>query len=82
MANTLTHETAATLLDKLATDDGFREHMLGDPVAAMASVGVKVDPASVPHVRKLPSKQEIQANAAAMKEKLSGKAGMVFFVMA
>lgn len=82
MANTLTHETAANLLDKLANDDGFREHLLGDPVGAMATVGVKVDPTSVPHVRKLPSKQEIQANAAAMKEKLHGKEGMVFFVLA
>jgi putative modified peptide len=82
MASTLTHETASALLDKLGNDDGFREHLLGDPVAAMESVGVKVDPASVPHVRKLPSKQEIQANAAAMKEKLNGKSGMVFFVLA
>ncbi|MFO1493642.1 MAG: NHLP-related RiPP peptide [Lysobacterales bacterium] len=82
MADTLTHESATHLLDKLANDDGFREHLLGDPVAAMASVGVKVDPASVPHVRKLPSKEEIKANAAAMKEKLHGKSGMVFFVLA
>lgn len=77
----LTHEHAKALLDKLAGDDGFREKLLGDPVAALASVGVKVDPTSVPHVRSLPSKAEVKANAEAMHTKLQGAAGMGIFLL-
>lgn len=81
MSDQLTHETAKTLLHKLSTDDRFREQLLGDPAGALASVGVKVDPASVPHVRSLPSKAEVQANAEALHAKLQGNAGMAIFLL-
>jgi|CXWL01.1.fsa_nt_gi putative modified peptide len=81
MTTTLTQDHASSLLDKLANDDAFREQLLGDPVAAMASVGVKVDPATVPAVRKLPSRAEVSANADALQGRLQGNSGMGIFVL-
>ena len=78
---TLTQDHASSLLDKLANDDAFREQLLADPVAAMASVGVKVDPATVPAVRRLPSKAEVGANSDALQSKLQGNSGMGIFVL-
>lgn len=76
----LDHDTAHKLLDKLANDSDFREHVLGDPVGAMAKLGVTVDPATVPHKRALPSKAEVKANLEALHTKLTSKAGMIFFL--
>lgn len=70
-----------TLLEKLATDDAFREHLLGDPVAALAAHGITLDPAHVPAVRSLPSKAGIAADHAALKEKLSSDVGMYPFLL-
>jgi len=74
-----TPETVDALLEKLGSDDQFREHMLGDPVGALATLGMQVDPSSVPTVRKLPPKEAIRANREAMKGQMTGKLGMVFF---
>jgi putative modified peptide len=76
---TYTPEAIDQLLDKLSSDDEFREHFLGNPALALHTVGVHVDPAQVPAVRKLPSKDAIKANKDAMKSKLDGKAGLFFF---
>jgi putative modified peptide len=67
------------LLKKLATDDAFRELMQSDPVKAMESIGITVDPAEVPDVRTLPSKESIAADQAAHKVKLVGNAEMDVF---
>lgn len=76
----LDHDTAHQLLDKLANDSDFREQLLGDPVGAMAKLGVSVDHATVPHQRALPSTAEVKANLEALHTKLTSKAGMVFFL--
>ncbi len=81
MTTTLTQEHASTLLDKLANDDAFREQLLGDPVSAMASIGVKVDPATVPAVRRLPSKAEASANTDALQARVQAKSGMAAFFL-
>ena len=78
---TLTQHHAASLLDKLANDDSFRDQRIADPVAAMALVGVKVDPSTVPTNRRLPSKAEVSANADALQSKLQGNSGMGIFVL-
>ncbi len=81
MTQLLTPETTRKLIDKLATDDGFREQLLGDPVAAMASLGVSVDPSHVAAKRTLPAKATIAANRDAICQRLQGTAGMgVFFI--
>jgi putative modified peptide len=56
------------LLDRLAKDDAFREKALGDPVAAFAEHGFRVDPSEVPTVRRLPSKQAL----ATERERIKG----------
>ncbi|PWF48655.1 NHLP-related RiPP peptide [Massilia glaciei] len=67
------------LLKKLATDDAFRELMQSDPVKAMDSIGITVDPADVPDVRTLPSKESIAADQDAHREKLVGNSEMDVF---
>lgn len=74
-----TAEHVDTLLGKLESDDAFREQMLGDPVAALGSLGMEVDPSTVPKVRTLPAKEAIRANRDAIKGQITGKVGMIFF---
>ncbi|SFU93015.1 NHLP-related RiPP peptide [Pseudoduganella namucuonensis] len=70
-----------TLLDYLASDEAFRERMLGDPVGALGSIGITLDPAQVPAVRSLPSKESIAADRDAIKQKLGGTVGMLPFFL-
>jgi putative modified peptide len=69
------------LLDRLGSDDAFREKFLGDPAAALAEHGVEVDPASVPAVRNLPSKDALRSQRDAIKSKVDGKLGMGWFLL-
>ena len=69
------------LLGRLGSDDAFREKFLGDPVTAFAEHGVEVDPAEVPAVRTLPSKDAFQKQAAAIREKANGKSCLAFFAL-
>jgi len=68
-----------TVLDKLAHDGAFRAAMAGDPVAAMAGIGITLDPADVPAQRSLPSGQHIAADLVAIKDKLESAAAMIPF---
>jgi putative modified peptide len=63
------------LLDRLGSDDAFREKFLGDPAAALA------EPASVPAVRNLPSKDALRSQRDAIKSKVDGKLGMGWFLL-
>jgi putative modified peptide len=47
------------VLELLATDQGFREQMLGDPASALKPYGISVDTSKVPAVRSLPSMAEV-----------------------
>lgn len=76
-----TPEIVDQLLDKLSTDDAFREQFLGNPALVLHTMGVTVDPAQVPAVRKLPSKADIQKNRDAIKAKLEGRAGLMIFLV-
>ena|GEM_PF-1841835 len=66
-------------LDKLAHDGAFRADLARDPVAALAGIGITLNPADVPAVRSLPSAQRIAADLAAVKDKLESAAAMVLF---
>jgi putative modified peptide len=76
-----TSEQLDKLLDRLGSDDQFREKFLGDPAGALAEQGVQIDPASVPAVRNLPTKQALQSDRAAIKAKCEGKVGMGWFLL-
>ncbi|PKM08292.1 MAG: putative modified peptide [Gammaproteobacteria bacterium HGW-Gammaproteobacteria-4] len=82
MSNTcFTPEVVDTLLDKLSSDDQFREQFLGNPALVLHTLGVDVDPAQVPSVRRLPSKEVLKANREAIKAKLSGQVGLIIFLV-
>lgn len=71
----------STVLDKLASDDQFREQLLGDPVKALADLGITLDPSHVPAVRSLPSKDSIAADQSALHSKLVSSDRMVIFLL-
>jgi putative modified peptide len=69
------------ILDRLATDDAFREQLLGDPKSALAPYGLEVDESRVPAVRTLPSKERIASARDEMKAQLGGNLGLVIFLL-
>lgn len=79
MSNTLSDETAAKLLDKLASDDDFRALFQKDPRQALAQVGhAPAADASVTDgiwncmtVSKLADKQAIAASRDTLRKQLS-----------
>lgn len=76
-----TPEIVDKLLDQLSSDDQFREQFLGNPALVLHTMGVDVDPAQVPSVRRLPSKASLKANRDAIKSKLAGSAGLIWFLV-
>jgi putative modified peptide len=84
MSFNLSPETADALLEKLATDDGFRALFQKDPRAALAQVGDKASADSAIEegawscmaVGELASKETIQATRDALRKQLvSAQAG-------
>lgn len=79
MSNTLSDETAAKLLDKLATDDDFRDLFQKNPRQALADVGhAPAADASVKEglwtclsVSKLADKKDIAASRDTMRQHLA-----------
>jgi len=71
----------SAVLDKLAADDGFREHLLGDPVAALGSLGISISPDTIPAVRRLPSKDVIASDRDNLHNSLVSNLRMVPFIL-
>lgn len=78
---TLSNEQLSQILQRLSTDDAFREALLGDPVGTLKQYGVEVDPASVPHARSLLPKNATASQLDALKTKIEGKAGLALFLL-
>jgi putative modified peptide len=76
MANTLASNVVATLLDKLGSDDAFRELFQKNPAAALQQAGAsKADAESCAHCMKpgkLASKDAIKASKQALTAQLTG----------
>lgn len=69
------------ILDKLAGDDKFRAHLLTDPVAALAAIGVTLRPDQVPEELCLPSKAEVAADRDELQKQLETTALMIPFLL-
>ncbi|WP_162242017.1 NHLP-related RiPP peptide [Duganella sp. Leaf126] len=76
-----TVDQLSAMLAKLATDDDFRDRMLGDPVRTLRALGIELDPAKVPAARTLPAKQLVAADHAALESKQAGERSMVLFLL-
>ena len=74
------HELSV-VLSKLATDDDFRERLLSNPVAALAGLGITIDPALVPAQRTLPSKGSIVTDHSVLRKRLETTNNMVIFLL-
>jgi putative modified peptide len=70
------------LLDRLSTDSAFREKILGDPAAGLAEYGFRVDPAEIPAVRRLPSKEDLVAQREKIKGGVADHVCLIFFAQA
>jgi putative modified peptide len=69
------------LLSKLAGDDAFRQSFLADPGIALGGLGLRIDAASIPALRRLPSKEVIAASRHAIQGKLENAAGAIPFFL-
>ncbi|WP_374603403.1 NHLP-related RiPP peptide [Arenimonas sp.] len=73
MSRPLSDKTASALLDKLASDDGFRDRFMANPKAATLSLGTD-DPAAddLPDapIAQLAPKESFLASGATMRESL------------
>ena len=69
------------LLDRLSHDDAFREHVLGDPAAALKEYGLEVDPGAMHKARKLPSKDELKSSRKAVNDKVAGNLGLIILLV-
>lgn len=76
-----TVDQLTTMLNKLASDDGFRDRLLGDPVRALSALGITLDPSKVPAVRSLPSKDVAAADHAVLESAQAGQAHMILFLL-
>jgi putative modified peptide len=70
-----------SLLNRLATDDAFREHVLGDPSSALQEYGLEVHPEALQKPRKLPSKEELQKSREAVKDKVGNNLGLIILLV-
>ncbi|MCG2584857.1 NHLP-related RiPP peptide [Massilia sp. TS11] len=71
-----------TLLDKLATDDAFRDQLSADPLGTLASIGLTPDPSEVPATPTLPPKHVVAANRATLHAALTaGNEDFIYFFL-
>lgn len=75
------HSDLDSLLHKLSSDDGFRARLLGDPVAALGSLGIELAPGQIPSQRCLPAKDAIVLDRMALMSKLDSAAGAIPFFL-
>lgn len=69
------------LLHKLGNDDTFRARLLRDPVAALDSIGIDLDPEDIPASMQLPSKETIARDRRDILDKLDSAAGAIPFFL-
>jgi putative modified peptide len=67
------------LLDRLSSDDAFREKALGDPASALAEYGFRVDAKDIPAVRRLPSKQDLVGQREKIRDNVADHVCLIFF---
>ncbi|QBB69007.1 putative modified peptide [Pseudolysobacter antarcticus] len=77
----LPQNVVETLLDKLATDDTFRDLFQNDQEAALKQIGLKnpKNYCECAHPPKLPSKQAIEQTRTALQSQLTSNLGMMVF---
>ncbi|RSZ60733.1 putative modified peptide [Massilia atriviolacea] len=75
------HSDMDSLLHKLSSDDVFRARLLGDPVAALGSLGITLAPGQIPAERSLPAKDAIALDRMAFMSKLDSAAGAIPFFL-
>ncbi|SDF65759.1 MULTISPECIES: NHLP-related RiPP peptide [unclassified Duganella] len=71
----------SAILDKLASDDKFRAHLLNDPVAALAGLGITLSAQDVPEELSLPSKAEIVSERTELLNQVESTGTMIPFLL-
>jgi putative modified peptide len=76
-----TSSELSSVLNKLASDDLFRAHLMRDPAGALADLGIALQPDQVPSIRSLPSKESIEADKIILQSILETTAVMTPFLL-
>lgn len=76
-----TSSELSTIIDKLAGDSQFRDHLQSDPVAALAGIGITLHPEHVPDNISLPSAASLAADKGELQAKLETTASMLPFLL-
>ncbi len=69
------------ILERLQNDDQFRDQFLADPVGALGSMGVTIDPTQVSSSRTLASPDDIQKIRDALNASGDGTDSFVIFFL-
>lgn len=72
-------DNARKLLERLASDDDFRELMQKSPVTAFAEFGIHLDPEIAPSKVILPSKEEIGSDIDLLSKQMQLSSGFIIF---
>jgi putative modified peptide len=73
--------TVAEILDRLATDDGFRAAYVADPNSALAEYGLSIDESALPADRRLPSKEILAAARDSLQSKIESDLRLLPFLL-
>jgi putative modified peptide len=73
-------ETLGRIIDRLASDDDFRDRLTKDPKTTLAEYGLEVDPSKLPSQPRLASKEEIAASRDELHQKVQGNLGLIMFI--
>lgn len=72
--------TLDRIIDRLATDDAFRDHLTRDPKTALAEYGLEVDASKLKSPLELASKEEIAGARDELHRKMQGNLGLIMFI--
>jgi putative modified peptide len=78
---TISEAQALKFLERLATDDDFRDELARDPGGVLGDHGIELDPESVPDTVTLPPKAEIGEFVERQKKKKAGPHNVLGFAI-
>jgi putative modified peptide len=78
---TISEAEALKFLERLATDDDFRDELARDPGGVLSDHGIELDPENVPDTVTLPPKTEIGEFVERQKRKKAGVHNVLGFAI-
>jgi putative modified peptide len=73
-------DTLGKIIDRLASDDDFRDRLTKNPKATLAEYGLEVDESKLPAERTLAPKEEIAASRDELHGRVQNNLGLIMFI--